>query len=76
MTLGVTAGVRCMLMRGGTSKGLYFLASDLPFIARFPILFTLLALAYLVCLAVRVLGAAYGPVRWRPALTAMPCSAR
>ena len=23
-------GVRCMLMRGGTSKGLYFLASDLP----------------------------------------------
>jgi 4-oxalomesaconate tautomerase len=24
------AGVRCMLMRGGTSKGLYFLASDLP----------------------------------------------
>ncbi len=24
------AGIRCMLMRGGTSKGLYFLASDLP----------------------------------------------
>ncbi|MER7798342.1 4-oxalomesaconate tautomerase [Microbacterium sp. NPDC096154] len=24
------AGVRCMLMRGGTSKGAYFLASDLP----------------------------------------------
>jgi 4-oxalomesaconate tautomerase len=23
-------GVRCLLMRGGTSKGLYFLASDLP----------------------------------------------
>ena len=23
-------GVRCMLMRGGTSKGLYFLAGDLP----------------------------------------------
>jgi 4-oxalomesaconate tautomerase len=23
-------GVRCMMMRGGTSKGLYFLASDLP----------------------------------------------
>jgi 4-oxalomesaconate tautomerase len=23
-------GVRCMLMRGGTSKGLFFLASDLP----------------------------------------------
>jgi 4-oxalomesaconate tautomerase len=24
------AGLRCMMMRGGTSKGLYFLASDLP----------------------------------------------
>ncbi len=27
---GVPAGVRCMLMRGGTSKGLYFVAADLP----------------------------------------------
>jgi 4-oxalomesaconate tautomerase len=27
-------GVRCMMMRGGTSKGLYFLASDLPEQAR------------------------------------------
>ena len=26
----MTQGVRCMLMRGGTSKGLYFLAGDLP----------------------------------------------
>ena len=26
----MTAGIRCMLMRGGTSKGLYFLAGDLP----------------------------------------------
>jgi len=24
------SGIRCMMMRGGTSKGLYFLASDLP----------------------------------------------
>ncbi|MGW0940913.1 PrpF domain-containing protein, partial [Streptomyces sp. NPDC002666] len=24
------AGVRCMLLRGGTSKGAYFLAEDLP----------------------------------------------
>jgi 4-oxalomesaconate tautomerase len=24
------AGVRCMMMRGGTSRGLYFVASDLP----------------------------------------------
>jgi len=49
----------------------FSLASDLPFIARFPVLVTLLALAYLVCLTVRVLGAAYGPVHWRPALTAV-----
>jgi len=28
--LGPWAGVPCMLMRGGTSKGLYFLATDLP----------------------------------------------
>ena len=27
---GPGAGVRCMLMRGGTSKGAYFLAEDLP----------------------------------------------
>lgn len=26
----MTSGVRCMLMRGGTSKGAYFLAEDLP----------------------------------------------
>lgn len=26
----MNAGVRCMLMRGGTSKGAYFLADDLP----------------------------------------------
>jgi 4-oxalomesaconate tautomerase len=24
------SGIRCMLMRGGTSRGLYLLASDLP----------------------------------------------
>ena len=24
------SGIRCMLMRGGTSKGAYFLADDLP----------------------------------------------
>jgi 4-oxalomesaconate tautomerase len=26
----MTTGIRCMLMRGGTSKGAYFLAGDLP----------------------------------------------
>jgi len=49
----------------------FSLASALPFITRWPILVTLLLIAYLVCLAVRVLGAAYGPVHWRPALTAI-----
>ena len=28
--MAVVPGVRCMVMRGGTSKGLYFLADDLP----------------------------------------------
>jgi hypothetical protein len=49
----------------------FSLASDLPFITRWPLVFTLLALAYLVCLAVRLLGAAYGATRWRPVLTAI-----
>jgi len=49
----------------------FSLASDLALTARFPIAITLLVLAYLVILALRVLGAAYGPLRWRPALTAI-----
>jgi hypothetical protein len=49
----------------------FSLASDLPLTARAPVIFTLLGLAYLVCLAIRVLGAAYGPVHWRAALTAI-----
>jgi hypothetical protein len=49
----------------------FSLAADLPWVARAPIVFTLLGLAYLVCLAIRVLGAAYGPVHWRAALTAI-----
>jgi 4-oxalomesaconate tautomerase len=28
--VGAADGIRCMVMRGGTSKGLYFLADDLP----------------------------------------------
>jgi len=28
--LKVTDGIACMLMRGGTSKGAYFLKEDLP----------------------------------------------
>jgi Peptidase C13 family len=49
----------------------FSLVSGLPVTARAPVIFTLLGLAYLVCLAVRVLGAAYGPVHWRAALTAI-----
>ena len=30
MNDGMSGGVRCTVMRGGTSKGLYFLAEDLP----------------------------------------------
>jgi Peptidase C13 family len=50
---------------------IFSLAAYLPWIARFPVIVTVLALAYLVSLVVRVLGAAFGPVRWRPALTAI-----
>ncbi len=50
---------------------LLWLAGDLPWVAGWPVLTTLLALAYLVVLAVRVLGAAFGPVRLAPALTAV-----
>jgi hypothetical protein len=60
----VLAAAPCVLLA-------FSLASDLPFVARRPITFTLLALAYLVALTMRVLGAAYGPMRWRPALTAI-----
>jgi len=49
----------------------FVLASALPWTTRFPLITTLLALAYLVSLAVRVLGAAFGPVRWRPAVAAI-----
>jgi len=49
----------------------FTLASDLALTGRFPIAVTLLVLAYLVILALRVLAAAYGPVRRRPALTAV-----
>ena len=50
---------------------LLWLGSDLPWLTARPLLTTLLALAYLVLLAVRVLGAAFGPLRLAPALTAV-----
>ena len=49
----------------------FSLASAVSWTARFPLIVALLAYAYLVSLAVRVLGAAYGPLRWRPALMAI-----
>jgi Peptidase C13 family len=50
---------------------LFWLLSDLPLIGRWPVTATIVALIYLVCLTLRVLGAAYGVVRWRAALVAL-----
>jgi hypothetical protein len=50
---------------------LFWLALDLPFVSRHPLIVTLAALVYLVFLTLRVLGAAFGPVRVRPALLAV-----
>ena len=49
---------------------LLWLAGDVPWIAARPLVTTLVELAWLVALAVRVLGAAFGPVRLAPALIA------
>jgi hypothetical protein len=50
---------------------LLWLASDVPWIAAHPLATMLVALAWLVLLAVRVLGAAFGPLRLAPALIAI-----
>jgi len=49
----------------------FWLAGDLPWVALHPLASALLALAYLAVLAVRVVGAAFGPVRFRPAALAV-----
>ncbi|HEV8017593.1 MAG TPA: C13 family peptidase [Steroidobacteraceae bacterium] len=49
---------------------LFWLALDLAVVDRHPLAVTVLALLYLGALAVRVLGAAYGPVRFAPVLLA------
>jgi cytochrome c oxidase subunit IV len=49
----------------------FWLALDVPVVAARPLAATLVALLYLVCLAVRVLGAAYGVVRRAALLTAL-----
>jgi hypothetical protein len=50
---------------------LLWLALDLPLVSRHPLIASLAALVYLVFLTLRVLGAAFGPVRVRPALLAV-----
>jgi hypothetical protein len=50
---------------------LFWLALDLSLVSRHLLIATLLALVYLVFLTLRVLGAAFGPVRLRPALLAV-----
>jgi Peptidase C13 family len=50
---------------------LFWLAQDLPALRARPLLITIIALVYLGFLAVRVLGAAFGIVRLRPALLAL-----
>ena len=50
---------------------LFWLAQDLPSVRARPLLVTIAALIYLGFLAVRVLGAAFGIVRLRPALVAL-----
>ncbi len=49
----------------------FWLAGDLAWVAQRPLLTTTLALVYLAVLAVRVLGAAFGPARFEPALLAV-----
>ena len=48
-----------------------WLAGDLPWVAQHPLLTVTLAVVYLSVLAVRVLGAAFGPTRFKPALLAV-----
>jgi len=50
---------------------LFWLALDLPAVARRPLAATIAAVVYLLFLAVRVLGAAYGPLRRAPLLLAL-----
>jgi hypothetical protein len=49
----------------------FWLAGDFAWVGRRPLLAAALAVIYLAVLAVRVLGAAFGPVRLRPALLAV-----
>jgi hypothetical protein len=50
---------------------IFWLLGDLRWVAERPLLTTILAVIYLAVLAVRVLGAAFGPVRVGPAVVAI-----
>jgi len=50
---------------------LFWLAGDLAWLANRPVLITALAVLYLAALTLRILGAAFGPVRLAPALLAV-----
>jgi len=50
---------------------LFWLAGDLAWVQERPLLTTALAVLYLVVLTLRVVGAAFGPVRFAPALLAV-----
>jgi Peptidase C13 family len=50
---------------------LFWLASDVRWVAQRPVAATVAGLLYLALLSVRVVGAAFGPVRLRPALVAI-----
>jgi Peptidase C13 family len=50
---------------------IFWLAGDLAWIAARPLAATVLAVAYVALLALRILGASFGPLRLRPALVAV-----
>ena len=50
---------------------IFWLAGDLAWIAARPLAATVLAVVYLALLALRILGASFGPLRLRPALVAV-----
>jgi hypothetical protein len=52
---------------------IFWLAQDLAPVSSRSVLSLIVALLYLAALALRVLGAAYGPLRLAPALTALLC---
>jgi Peptidase C13 family len=52
---------------------IFWLAQDLAVVNAHPLVALIVALLYLGCLALRVLGAAFGPLRLAPAVVALVC---